>query len=69
MLQIAASKTFGADQWSSSTPTLVQLGHPDACTALSNPPLRYTSLLDTAFPTFLEMKNVPGAHVVLSCPT
>src|SRR5438445_6741861 len=37
VLQIAAAEMFGADQWSKLDANTVQLGHPDAYAALSNP--------------------------------
>src|SRR3954471_17830396 len=37
VLQIAAAEMFGADQWSKLDANTVQLGHPDAYVALSNP--------------------------------
>jgi NitT/TauT family transport system substrate-binding protein len=57
VLQIAAAEAFGADQWSKLDVNTVQLGHPDAYVALTN-----------AQHEVLELKNVPGAHVVLTSP-
>src|SRR3954449_2594507 len=37
VLQIAAAKLFGDDQWSKFDPNTVQLGHPDAVAAMSSP--------------------------------
>ena len=68
VLQIAAAEAFGADQWSKLDPNTVQLGHPDAYTALSNPQHEVHSHFSIPPFTFLELKNVPGAHVVLSSP-
>jgi NitT/TauT family transport system substrate-binding protein len=68
VLQIAAAETFGADQWSKLDPNTVQLGHPDAYAALSNSQHEVRNHFSIPPYTFLEMKNVPGAHVVLSSP-
>jgi NitT/TauT family transport system substrate-binding protein len=68
VLQIAAAEAFGADQWSKLDPNTVQLGHPDAYAALSNSQHEVRNHFSIPPYTFLEMKNVPGAHVVLSSP-
>src|SRR6188768_4057512 len=68
VLQIAAAELFGADQWSKLDANTVQLGHPDAYVAMTN--TQHEVRKHFAIPpfTFLELKNVPGAHVVLSSP-
>ncbi|WP_249159304.1 ABC transporter substrate-binding protein [Bradyrhizobium jicamae] len=68
VLQIAAAEAFGADQWAKLDPNTVQLGHPDAYAALSNSQHEVHSHFSIPPFTFLELKNVPGAHVVLSSP-
>src|SRR5882757_4218748 len=68
VLQIAAAEAFGADQWSKLDPNTVQLGHPDAYAALSYSQHEVRNHFSIPPYTFLEMKNVPGAHVVLSSP-
>lgn len=68
VLQIAAAETFGADQWSKLDANTVQLGHPDAYAALSNPQHEVHNHFSIPPFTFLELKNVPGAHVVLASP-
>ena len=68
VLQIAAGELFGADQWSKLDPNTVQLGHPDAYAAMSNPQHEVRNHFAIPPFTFLEMKNVPGAHVVLNSP-
>jgi NitT/TauT family transport system substrate-binding protein len=68
VLQIAASEAFGADQWSKLDASTVQLGHPDAYAALSNPQHEVHNHFSIPPYTFLEIKNVPGAHVVLNSP-
>ncbi|MBA7466584.1 hypothetical protein ES707_01771 [subsurface metagenome] len=68
VLQIAAGELFGADQWSKLDPNTVQLGHPDAYAAMSNPQHEVRNHFAIPPFTFLEIKNVPGAHVVLNSP-
>ena len=68
VLQIAAAELFGADQWSKLDANTVQLGHPDAYVAMSNPQHEVRNHFAIPPFTFLELKNVPGAHVVLSSP-
>jgi NitT/TauT family transport system substrate-binding protein len=63
VLQIAAAKLFGDDQWSKFDANTVQLGHPDAVGAMSNPTHNHFTIPPY---TFIELKNVPGAHVVLT---
>ena len=68
VLQIAAAEAFGADQWAKLDTNTVQLGHPDAYAALANPKHEVHTHFSIPPFTFLELKNVPGAHVVLSSP-
>jgi NitT/TauT family transport system substrate-binding protein len=68
VLQIAAGELFGADQWAKLDPNTVQLGHPDAYAAMSNPQHEVRNHFAIPPFTFLEMKNVPGAHVILNSP-
>src|SRR3984893_8387217 len=68
VLQIAAAKLYGDDQWSKFDSNTVQLGHPDAYGALSNPKHEVHNHFSIPPFTFLELKNVPCAHVVLSSP-
>ncbi len=68
VLQIAAAEAFGADQWSKLDVNTVQLGHPDAYVALTNTQHEVRNHFSIPPFTFLELKNVPGAHVVLSSP-
>src|SRR5437899_8094650 len=68
VLQIAAAELFGADQWSKLDVNTVQLGHPDAYVALTNAQHEVRNHFSIPPFTFLELKNVPGAHVVLSSP-
>jgi NitT/TauT family transport system substrate-binding protein len=68
VLQIAAAELFGPDQWSKLDPNTVQLGHPDAYVAMTNAKHEVRNHFSIPPFTFLELKNVPGAHVVLSSP-
>jgi NitT/TauT family transport system substrate-binding protein len=68
VLQIAAAELFGADQWSKLDANTVQLGHPDAYVAMSNQQHEVRNHFAIPPFTFLELKNVPGAHVVLRSP-
>jgi len=68
VLQIAAAELYGADQWSKLDANTVQLGHPDAYVALSNQQHEVRNHFSIPPFTFLELKNVAGAHVVLSSP-
>jgi NitT/TauT family transport system substrate-binding protein len=68
VLQIAASELFGADQWSKLDPNTVQIGHPDAYVAMTNAQHEVRNHFAIPPFTFLELKNVAGAHVVLSSP-
>ncbi|MDB5616500.1 MAG: hypothetical protein JWQ24_738 [Tardiphaga sp.] len=68
VLQMAAAEAFGADQYAKLDSNTVQLGHPDAYAALSNSQHEVRSHFSIPPFTFLEMKNVPGAHVVLNSP-
>lgn len=68
VLQIAAAEAFGTDQWGKLDANTVQLGHPDAYTALTNPQHEVHNHFSIPPFTFLEMKNVPGAHTVLYSP-
>ncbi len=58
----------GADQWSKLDANTVQLGHPDAYVAMTNAQHEVRNHFAIPPFTFLELKNVPGAHVVLSSP-
>jgi NitT/TauT family transport system substrate-binding protein len=66
VLQIAAAKLFGDDQWSKFDGITVQLGHPDAVAAMSSPTHEIHNHFTIPPYTFIELKNVPGAHVVLT---
>src|SRR6478609_8170673 len=68
VLQMAAGQAFGADQWAKLDDNTVQLGHPDAYVAMSNSQHEVHSHFAIPPFTFLELKNVPGAHVVLNSP-
>lgn len=66
VLQIASAELFGADQWSKLDANTVQMGHPDALVAMSNSKHEVRNHFTIPPYYFLELKNVPDAHVVLS---
>jgi NitT/TauT family transport system substrate-binding protein len=68
LLQMACEKTFGPDQTTRLDGNTVQLGHPDAAIALSNPQHEITSHFSAPPFSFMELKTVKGAHVVLTSP-
>jgi NitT/TauT family transport system substrate-binding protein len=68
LLQMAAEKLWGADQMTKLDPNTVQLGHPDAATMMANPKGEITSHFAAPPYSYFELKNVPGAHVVIASP-
>ena len=64
LLQIAAAKLFGADNWGRLDGNTVQMGHPDAVVAMSNPRHEVSSHFSAPPFSFQELRTVPGAHVV-----
>jgi NitT/TauT family transport system substrate-binding protein len=68
LLQMAAEKMFGPDQTTKLDANTVQLGHPDAAIALSNPQHEITSHFSAPPFSYMELKTVKGAHVVLTSP-
>jgi NitT/TauT family transport system substrate-binding protein len=68
LLQMAAGEAYGADQSGRLDANTVQLGHPDAAIALANP----THEIKTHFAAppfqYVELRNVPGAHIVARSP-
>ena len=68
LLQMAPEKTFGPDQTTKLDANTVQLGHPDAMLALSNPQGEITSHFSAPPYSFMELKSVKGAHVILTSP-
>jgi len=68
LLQMAAEKAFGADQTTKLDVNTVQMGHPDAMVALSNAQHEVTSHFSAPPFSYMELKSVKGAHVVLASP-
>jgi NitT/TauT family transport system substrate-binding protein len=68
LLQMASEKTFGADQTTKLDANAVQLGHPDAAIMMANPQGEVTSHFAAPPYQYFELKNVKGAHVVLTSP-
>lgn len=68
VLQMAAARLWGADQWSRLDANTVQLGHPDAMAAMSNPQHEIRNHFTIPPFQFIELKTLPGAHIVLASP-
>lgn len=66
VLQIAASQMFGPEQWAKFDGNTVQLGHPDAVIAMTNPLHEVKNHFTIPPFQFIELKTVPGAHIVVS---
>ncbi|RTL49150.1 MAG: ABC transporter substrate-binding protein [Bradyrhizobiaceae bacterium] len=65
LLQMASAKMYGDDQYAKLDANTVQLGHPDAFAAMSNVNGEITSHFAAPPFQFRELKNVPGAHIVV----
>jgi NitT/TauT family transport system substrate-binding protein len=68
LLQMASAQIFGPDQWSKLDANTVQLGHPDAVGAMSNSQHEVKSHFAAPPFQYIEMKTVPGAHIVAQSP-
>ena len=68
LLQMASEKAFGEGEMTKLDSDTVQLGHPDAVVALSNPQHEVKNHFAAPPYDYYELKNVPGAHVVLTSP-
>jgi NitT/TauT family transport system substrate-binding protein len=66
LMQIAASKMFGPEQWGKFDPLTVQMAHPDAAIAMTNPNHEVANHFAAPPFQFFELKNVPGAHTVIT---
>lgn len=66
LLQMAAEKEFGAGQWGRLDNNTVQLGHPDAAIALTNPNNEVASHFSAPPFVFRTLKEVPGARILTS---
>ena len=64
LLQIAAGQLFGAEHWGQMDGNEVQMSHPDAAVALSNPRHEVASHFSAPPYIFSELRTVPGAHIV-----
>jgi len=65
LLQMAAAKLYGDSEYAKLDVNTVQLGHPDAFAAMSNPAGEITSHFAAPPFQFRELKSVPGAHIVV----
>ncbi|PVE24770.1 ABC transporter substrate-binding protein [Microvirga sp. KLBC 81] len=68
LLQMASAKEFGADQWSKLDANTVQLGHPDAVAAMTNPQHEVKNHFAAPPFQYIEMKTVPNARIILQSP-
>jgi NitT/TauT family transport system substrate-binding protein len=68
LLQMAAEKIWGEGQMGHLDANMVQLGHPDAAVMMANPRGEVTSHFAAPPYQYYELKNVPGAHVVITSP-
>ncbi len=65
LLQMAAEKEWGPDNWSKLDANTVQLGHPDAAAMLANPNGEISTHFAAPPYYYKELKTVPNAHVLL----
>jgi NitT/TauT family transport system substrate-binding protein len=68
LLQMAAAQMFGQDDTTHFDANTVQLGHPDAVGAMSNPRGEISSHFTAPPYGYIELKTVPGAHLVATSP-
>ena len=68
LLQMAAEKIWGDGQMTHLDANTVQLGHPDAAIAMSNPVSEITSHFAAPPYQYYELRKVPGAHIVITSP-
>ena len=66
LLQMACAKVWGDGETGRLDANMVQLGHPDAAAMMANPHGEITSHFAAPPYTYYELKNVPGAHVVIT---
>lgn len=64
LMQMAAARMYGPDQYARFDPMTVQMGHPDAYVAMRNPGHEVRNHFAAPPFQFYELKNVPGARVV-----
>jgi NitT/TauT family transport system substrate-binding protein len=65
LLQMAAAKMYGDKEYAKLDTNTVQLGHPDAFVAMTNPKGEINSHFAAPPYQFRELKSVPGAHIVV----
>jgi NitT/TauT family transport system substrate-binding protein len=68
LLQMASRQLFGEDQWSKLDANTVQLGHPDAVVAMTNPQHEVKNHFAAPPFQYIEMKTVPNARIILQSP-
>jgi NitT/TauT family transport system substrate-binding protein len=65
LLQMAAAKMFGPEQWAKFDPHTVQMGHPDAFIAMKNQTHEVRNHFAAPPYDFYELREVSGARKVL----
>ena len=65
LLQMAAAQAFGADGWGRLDGNTVQMSHPDALVALTNPRHEVATHFGAPPYLFQELRTVPGAHRII----
>jgi len=65
LLQMAAAKMYGDKEYAKFDANTVQLGHPDAFGAMTNPTSEIRNHFAAPPFQFRELKSVPGAHIVV----
>ena len=65
LLQMAAAKMYGDKEYAKFDANTVQLGHPDAFGAMTNPKGEISSHFAAPPYQFRELKSVPGSHIVV----
>jgi NitT/TauT family transport system substrate-binding protein len=69
LLQMASAKIWGPDQWAHLDPNTVQMSHPDAVIAMSNPKHEVRSHFASPPYSYYELQHVPGARIVATSPS
>ena len=65
LLQMAAAQAFGADGWGRLDGNTVQMSHPDALVALTNPRHEVATHFGAPPYLFQELRTIPGAHRII----
>ena len=68
LLQMAAAQMFGQENTTHFDANTVQLGHPDAVAAMANPRGEITTHFTAPPYSYIELKTIKDAHIVVSSP-